>query len=73
MTKVTELVKNVKKNLTDEEIHNLFVNRLDEEMFAQIGAASMTIPQQRQIQKDEMPHLLVWEGYERLRGIPKTK
>lgn len=69
MSKTTQLIKNVRANLTDAEIHRLFIKRLDEEMFAQIGASSLTIPQQRQIQKDEMPHLLAWKGYELLRGI----
>ena len=69
MSKATILIRNVKANLSDAAIHRLFVNRLDEEMFAHIGASSLTIPEQRQIQKDEMPYLLVWKGYELLRGI----
>jgi len=71
VSKVTALVRNVKKNLSGEEIHNLFTKRLDEEMFAQVGAASMTIAEQRKVQTKKMSHLLVWEGYERLRGIHK--
>lgn len=69
MKKVTELIKNVKKNLTDEEIHNLFVNRLDEEMFAQVGYASMTGEMCKKIQAEKREHLYAWQGYELLRGM----
>ncbi len=73
MSRLLEIVKTVRKNLTDAEIHSLFVSRLDDEMFAQIGAAALNIPEQRRIQKKEMPHLLVWRGYEELRKVPRLR
>ncbi len=68
MSTALKLIKNVKANLSDEEIHNLFVNRLDDDMFAAIGASSMTIAEQKKIRDDKLSHRLVWDGYELLRG-----
>ncbi len=68
MTQTTKLIKNVKANLTEAQIHNLFVNRLDDDMFAAIGASSMTIAEQKTLRDDNLSHRLVWDGYELLRG-----
>ncbi len=60
MTHTTKLIKNVKANLTDAEIHNLFINGLDDDMFAAIGASSVTIAEQKKIR--DSGHHIGWSG-----------
>ncbi len=67
MSKTEQQIKKIRRDYTEQEIRELFVKRLDDDLFASVGASASPI----NVQRTAPPHVLVWLGFEKILGINK--
>ena len=69
MDELKKRTASINNDLSPTEITRIFVHRLDDEMFFEVGRLALTTKQLKTIE----PHIVVWTGYEALRGFSGTE